>query len=400
MGVSINIELLDKAIDWFADYIVYNQKGGSVDFYNGYMQSAEGYKREIFKAGHAAISCEAWTENDIGTGKILKCVIAGFNAKSNKGFNNIVDFHQITKFQNEAEENMALAEDILFRLFRDEVPAQALEDMCVLWGRWYPEWSYLLFLRDDTKYLPVKNSEKNHYDRFRKLGLDVSCLQSCTWENYKEFIAIHEMIREVLVDRFDVDVSLLDAHSFVWTLYNAPADLSSKYAESVERIKGGSDFVSSIRKRKEYSKHTSEIISEIEEDFIANGVKGKEREVLIKARVNQGVFRERLLFRYKKCCLCGVSNERLLTASHIKPWSASTEDEKLDPDNGLILCPNHDALFDGGWITFDDNGNIVISDNLSDVDRLFLNVRPDMKIEIREKNKAYLEYHREEIFIK
>lgn len=56
MGATINDELLDKAIEWFADYIVYKQKGGSVDFYNGYMQEAEGYKREIFQAGHKAIA--------------------------------------------------------------------------------------------------------------------------------------------------------------------------------------------------------------------------------------------------------------------------------------------------------------------------------------------------------
>lgn len=95
-----------------------------------------------------------------------------------------------------------------------------------------------MFLRDDTKYLPVKNSNDNHYDRFNKLGIDTSCLKSCTWENYQEFISVHEKIREVLMERFEIEVTLIDAHSFMWTLVNAPEDLSSKYKEAVEKIKG------------------------------------------------------------------------------------------------------------------------------------------------------------------
>ena len=73
-------------------------------------------------------------------------------------------------------------------------------------------------------------------------------------------------------------------------------------------------------------------------------------------------------------------------------------DEKLDVDNGFLMCPNHDKLFDQGWITFDDNGNIIVSDELSEIDRVFMNIRNAMKIQLTEKNKAYLLYHRTNIF--
>ena len=96
------------------------------------------------------------------------------------------------------------------------------------------------------------------------------------------------------------------------------------------------------------------------------------REAVVKVRVNQGLFRETLLKRYNKCCLCGVSDEHFLVASHIKPWVVSESDEKLDPDNGFILCPNHDKAFDGGYITFADDGKIVISNGLTATDRMFL----------------------------
>lgn len=140
----------------------------------------------------------------------------------------------------------------------------------------------------------------------------------------------------------------------------------------------------------------SNVISEIEN---AN-VGGLEKAALVKVRVNQGVFRDKLLKKYSKCCLCGVSDISLLTASHIKPWAESDSNEKLYVENGLLFCPNHDKLFDGGWISFDDNGTIMISNSLRQNDKIFMNVRKDMKIVLSEKNKRYMEYHRENIYKK
>lgn len=146
-------------------------------------------------------------------------------------------------------------------------------------------------------------------------------------------------------------------------------------------------------------KELNEIISTVE----ANpDIKGEERECLVKQRVNQSIFRERMLERFhKKCVLCGVSNEQLLVASHIKPWSKSKPEEKLSESNGLLLCPNHDKLFDKGYISFSDDGHIMISSQLSEPDWTPLNVNKDMKISddlISEEVKKYLQYHRTNIF--
>lgn len=62
------------------------------------------------------------------------------------------------------------------------------------------------------------------------------------------------------------------------------------------------------------------------------------------------------------------------------------------------MCPNHDRLFNQGWISFDDNGKIIIADEMSQEDRIFMNVNKDMKITLSEKNKIYLQYHRSNIF--
>ena len=88
----------------------------------------------------------------------------------------------------------------------------------------------------------------------------------------------------------------------------------------------------------------------------------------------------------------------LLRASHIKPWSKSDSHEKLDLGNGLLLCPNHDRLFDSGLISFSEEGEIMISTELDELNRTFMNVNPKMKIKVSEENREYLKYHREYIF--
>lgn len=135
-------------------------------------------------------------------------------------------------------------------------------------------------------------------------------------------------------------------------------------------------------------------ISTISEEIDKLNLQGKSKEAVVRVRVNQGVFRNKLLQRYSKCCLCGVSNPNLLIASHIKSWSESEPNEKLDIDNGLLMCPNHDRLFDQGWLTFDENGYVIIADGLSEGDRIALNINDNMKITLTEKNKKYLLYHR------
>ena len=138
----------------------------------------------------------------------------------------------------------------------------------------------------------------------------------------------------------------------------------------------------------------------IDEEIEKLNLQGKERETLIKTRVGQGIFRDLLFSRYSGCCLCGVNNPQLLVASHIKPWAKCNPDEKLDADNGFLLCPSHDKLFDLGYITFSDDGRIIISKELGKINQLFMNINDSMKITLTEKNKKYLEYHRNNIFKK
>lgn len=92
-----------------------------------------------------------------------------------------------------------------------------------------------------------------------------------------------------------------------------------------------------------------------------------EAERLVVERVGQDIFRAALLDYWQgRCCVTGLEVPELLRASHIKPWaSCDSDDERLDVFNGLLLAPHVDALFDGGWISFADDGHVLISGALS-----------------------------------
>jgi len=120
-----------------------------------------------------------------------------------------------------------------------------------------------------------------------------------------------------------------------------------------------------------------------------------QRAQLVQARIGQGKFREETMRVWNdRCALSNISHSRLLRASHIKPWSESTNLERLDPYNGIILSANLDAAFDCGLISFDDDGTIKVSENLSEHDRMALGLDILKIPEFTAKHVTYLAYHR------
>lgn len=88
----------------------------------------------------------------------------------------------------------------------------------------------------------------------------------------------------------------------------------------------------------------------------------------------------------------------MLVASHIKPWSKSNNRERLDVNNGLLLCPNHDALFDKGHISFEKDGLLLISNSLDKYSKIFLNTNETMKIDLKVEQQKYMKWHRDNLF--
>lgn len=121
-----------------------------------------------------------------------------------------------------------------------------------------------------------------------------------------------------------------------------------------------------------------------------------ERKGLITSRVGQGAYRKRIIHRWEyKCAVTNFEKLDILIASHIVPWSKSNDDERLDVDNGLLLSPTYDALFDKHLISFDNNGKIILSDAIELEAYKKIGVDGHEKIKsLSQFNLSYLDRHR------
>ena len=144
-------------------------------------------------------------------------------------------------------------------------------------------------------------------------------------------------------------------------------------------------------------------IEEVRSELQKENIPETERQELIKARVGQGQFRNRVLQKYEnRCIITGLDNPRLLLASHIKPWAVSTNTERLNTENGLCLSPAYDRLFDIGLITFSSNGQLRISSQLGSQNAKRLYIQAGMQFDLKPSPALLLnlEYHRDAIFIR
>ena len=124
-----------------------------------------------------------------------------------------------------------------------------------------------------------------------------------------------------------------------------------------------------------------------------------EKDQLIKSRRGQGLYRERLESIEKKDRVTGLDIKSHLRASHIKPWRDSSNEERLDGNNGLLLSPHVDHLFDQGYISFSDEGDILISPLLNSI--IFSLWHINLKTNVGKFNiqqSKYLAYHQKNVF--
>ena len=120
-----------------------------------------------------------------------------------------------------------------------------------------------------------------------------------------------------------------------------------------------------------------------------------DRGAVIKQRVAQGRFRLSLLqFWDGACSVTGSGDASMLIASHIKPWRACEDRERVDPFNGLLLTPNLDRAFDKGYISFADDGRVLIQADREDSLHDF-GIQADIRLrKLDDRHRHYLAEHR------
>lgn len=139
---------------------------------------------------------------------------------------------------------------------------------------------------------------------------------------------------------------------------------------------------------------------EINLEIQAKGIEGDlEKIQMVRSRRGQGVFKSNVRLVENHCRVTGVSNIKHLRASHIKPWSKSSDEEKISGYNGLLLAPHVDHLFDSGFISFKNDGEVLISPSLDAEVLSKWNISPKVNAgAFRSEQSHFLEYHRDVVF--
>jgi putative restriction endonuclease len=124
-----------------------------------------------------------------------------------------------------------------------------------------------------------------------------------------------------------------------------------------------------------------------------------ERDATVRQLIGQALFRDGWLSLWQgRCAISGLAVPKLLRASHAKPWAASTDAERLDVYNGLLLAAHLDAAFDCGLITVDSDGTVLTSANLSVEAVRMLGVDRPAQVKVSARHGPYLAWHRQNVF--
>lgn len=365
--MNIDKKKLQSLMDNFRFYVESSGGRPFSDFEsNEFLCKQEGYKTDIYHSARQLFADAGIKEMDIGTGKIIDQIAIPAIRLSQ----NLVNKNQIIHFNNRLLEQPDEAERVIYNIYYGNDEQTAFENAVKFFGAKYDLIAYLFFIKDYHRYLPIRSTVFD--ERFKTLGIAFSTAYQCSWENYVRFNAVIDSVRSMMQEYYGFTIRLIDAHSFVWQVG---------------------------------------LFSEMSSETGANGVKAlafdeslpkeKETAVVSLARIGEGSFRRDLLKLWGDCCsVTGCRNKDFLIASHIKPWAECHQNnEWLNPYNGLLLIPNLDRAFDQGYISFDNNGNILISSSLSESDRMLLNITPDLKLrKVFEDSLPFLEYHRAYIF--
>lgn len=355
---------LKQIIDLFIEFVSKKNNGEKASFSSGYLFTHEGYKAAVYVRANDILKPETWNQKMIKSGEIAKRADAAIHVLGN----NFTGWRSKDNFMKKAQSNPVEAGQAIYALFRGNNDAAALEGIVNLMGaRNYDLISTLFYMKDPDFYYPCKP----HFfrDAFERLDLDTDCFDGCTYDHYTKF---NDEIRE-LADFFSAyagHIDVLDAHSFAWVI--------GSYKDAQKYI---FDEDGGMR-------------NELNEEK-------KERLVQAKARLRQSEYRKNLVEYWDGRCAvtsCGLTD--VLIASHAKPWrKCQTHSESVSQYNGFLLTPNLDRLFDYGFISFDDDGKIMISEDVDEREYESLGIRRDMRLgKIEEGHRAYLAYHRENIF--
>jgi predicted restriction endonuclease len=239
-------------------------------------------------------------------------------------------------------------------------------------------------------------------NRFKQWMVDNSSLSQNSIYKYARGLntVSNDMTREGVIAKPLIEMSPSELDLAITLILNSPSFVEKNcrgnhmYSNALKQYRC---FIGNTGKREEA---VLEDIKQIEAD---QTLKKTERDILSRARIGQGIFRDQLMRKYSgKCVITGLAIPEVLIASHIKPWAVSDNCDRISVDNGLLLSATFDRLFDNGLISFMQDGEIMISGFVKQDSRSLLGIQPQARYNImaRAEMLENLEYHRDVVFVR
>lgn len=333
-GYTIDYPTLLSTLYRFSEYVFWKDRkdGRPVDGIlrfrdqNGFLGTEEDYKSSVCKEARDALDIGSWKESDIGSGKILAHVKAAFNVKDN----NLVGRFQLKRI-NELSVTDEEEHD-LWTLYRAEPEKEekAFEGIVNWFGGNYDVLSYLMFIKNDASFLPVRS---RIFDQiFARDGINFKMEGCCNWENYNQYCSIVRIIKQISEQVLPVEnhsMRLVDAHSILW-ITGEGADPEKSKPDAFLRWTPDNDAIQRIE--------------ENAERILNYGIPEKHDTHVSQFARSAAVVKEVKNRAHGICELCGnpapfkdKHGEPFLEVHHIVWLSCGGEDSTT---NAVALCPN------------------------------------------------------------
>ncbi|MFI0473737.1 HNH endonuclease [Halomonas sp. HMF6819] len=228
---------------------------------------------------------------------------------------------------------------------------------------------------------------KNRFDgavyHFFELSNAVRVIRVLNNEEFEHTFSKGDFIQGRTLKKFDFDTAIEKGHAVYVTSEEFPSSNAQSLAAQVDFI-----YSNSVEEK-------SSLESDIDEILSNPMIEVTEKESLIKSRIGQGAFRQKLINMWGGCAVTGCEVKELLVASHIIPWRVS-EANRLNPYNGFLLVAHLDKAFDSGLISFDSEGCIMISSEFKGCN--LIGIYPDLFINLKPEHERFLKYHRFNVY--
>ena len=299
---------------------------GEISFQRGLIREEEGYKYRILERAKAIIADIPWTDADIiESGKITAMAMELLTIQpfENGKLQNLVDYRDIHYFFDCADKKKKEIERLLYILYtqnRDEEVFKALSK--VLHNK-YALISYFFFLKDAEKYQVVRPN--NFAERFGQIDAPTKCALVCSWENYETYNEVLAEVREFLHNCLYEEITLTDAHSFVWMFW-----MLKEYPLMGESSDSSGD-----------DNCTTVYVSAKEGRKILYYTSKYERNPKIRAAA--------IRYHGYYCAVCGFNFEekygeigkQFIEVHHIKPLFSLDGEMEVNPETDMVcLCAN------------------------------------------------------------